>query len=383
MTAPEPPKVAAGATRTTGRPAVLLVDDIPANLVALEAFLGRLDCEIYRAPSGNEALKQLLRREYAVVLLDVQMPDMDGYEVAGYIRQHPSTREIPIIFVTAMSEARANLLRGYESGAVDFLFKPIDPVVLVSKVEVFLSLFRARQRLQDEIDAHRRTLAELEAFNYSVSHDLRSPVRHVEAYSSILLEDHGAQLDGEARAHLEKIHASAKKMASHMEGLVSLSRARRSALQRTTFDLATMAAGIVGELRQAEPRREVELVLPQALPVTASEGLVRIALENLLRNAWKFTRERPSARIEVGVARTGDEPAYFVRDDGAGFDAARATKLFQPFRRFHDESRFEGSGLGLVIVKTIVERHGGELRVESAPEEGATFTFTLPAAGEV
>jgi len=155
---------------------VLLVDDVPANLVALEALLADMDCETVRASSGNEALRQLLKREFAVMLIDVQMPEMDGYEVAHYARANPTTRELPIIFVTAAHETEEALLRGYGTGAVDVMFKPVNSYILRSKVQVFLDLYASRRRLQVEIAAHKKTLAELETFNYSISHDLRAPV---------------------------------------------------------------------------------------------------------------------------------------------------------------------------------------------------------------
>src|SRR5437868_2737872 len=155
---------------TALRPSILIVDDIEANLVALEAQLGNLGCEVIRAASGNEALRQLLKREYAVMLLDVQMPDMDGYEVARYARDNPATREVPIIFLTAMNSSEDNILRGYGTGAVDFLLKPINPRVLRGKVQVFLDLYLGRLRLTEEVEAHKKTLAELEVANAALRH---------------------------------------------------------------------------------------------------------------------------------------------------------------------------------------------------------------------
>jgi CheY-like chemotaxis protein len=171
-------------------PNVLLVDDIEANLIALEAQLGSLSCNLVRASNGNDALRELLKREFAVMLLDVQMPEMDGYEVATYARENPATSQVPIIFVTAMLETEEKVLSGYGSGAVDFLFKPVNPYILRSKVQIFLDLYTGRRKVERAVEAHEKTLKDLEAFNYSVSHDLRAPLRPLDGFSQALLEDY-------------------------------------------------------------------------------------------------------------------------------------------------------------------------------------------------
>ncbi len=360
---------------TAARPAVLLVDDVEANLVALEAQLASLDCDIVRAGSGNEALRQILRREFALILLDVQMPDMDCYEVARLVRDNPRSREVPIVFVTAMHETEENVLQGYGSGAIDYLFKPVNAYVLRSKVRVFLDLELSRRRLLDEIEAHKRTMGDLEAFNYSVSHDLRAPLRPLEGFATAILEDCGPRLDDKARDYLARIAAASLRMGELIDDLLALSRVSRTPIRRVSVDLSAVAAAVAAELRADEPARQVEIVVAPGLRVAADAGLVRIVLENLLRNAWKFSRKRVGARIEVG-ARDGG--AFFVRDDGVGFDPAFAERLFQPFQRLHRASEFEGTGIGLAIVKRIVNGHGGRAWAEATPGQGATVFFTLP-----
>jgi signal transduction histidine kinase len=362
------------------RPAVLIVDDIEANLVALEAQLDTLDCEIVRAGSGNDALRALLRRDFAVMLLDVQMPGMDGYEVARLARSNRSTRDVPIVFVTAMHETEASVLEGYGSGAIDFLFKPINPHILMGKVRVFLELHESRRKLLDEIESHKRTLADFEAFNYSVSHDLRAPLRPLEGFAAVVLAENAGVLDERARDYLGRIRAAAVRMGQLIDDLLALSKISRTAVRRKPVDVGALAAEVVGELRAAEPAREVELVVAPGLSAMADARLLRIALENLLRNAWKFTRNRPRARIEVG-ARADGERAFFVKDDGVGFDPTYAARLFQPFQRLHRATEFEGTGIGLAIVNRIVGAHGGRIWAESSPDAGASFCFTLePAA---
>jgi signal transduction histidine kinase len=359
------------------RPAILIVDDVEANLVALEAQLGTLDCDIVRATSGNDALRQLLRREFAVMLLDVQMPAMDGFEVARLARENRATRDLPIVFVTAMHETEESVLQGYGSGAIDFLFKPINARVLRSKVRVFLDLYLGRRQLVREIDAHKRTLGQLEAYNYSISHDLRAPLRPLEGFCRALLDDHADRLDDGAKDLLRRIQAAARRMNALIEDLLQLSKISQAPIRRSAVDLGRLAREVVDELRANEPARDVELAVADGLEVKGDPGLLRIALENLLRNAWKFTRQRPRARLAVGVRREAGGPVYFVEDDGVGFDATYAQRMFQPFQRFHDAAQFEGTGIGLAIVSRIVDGHGGRIWAESEVGRGARFCFTL------
>jgi two-component system sensor histidine kinase/response regulator len=363
------------------RPAILIVDDVDANLLALEAQLASLDCDIVCARSGNGALRELLRREFAVMLLDVQMPEMDGYEVARLARQNRATRDMPIVFVTAMHETEESVLQGYGSGAIDFLFKPINAEVLLSKVKVFLELHVGRRRLLAEIEAHKRTLGELEAFNYSVSHDLRAPLRPLDGFANVLIEDYGSALDDKGRDYLRRIRAAASRMGELIDDLLELSRVSRAPVRRQVVDLAELARLVIDDLRAADPARDVELVSPPRLDANGDARLLRIVLENLLRNAWKFTRQRPKARIELGSQRHGaGEVAYFVADDGVGFDPEFAGRLFQPFQRLHGAKEFEGTGIGLAIVSRIVSGHGGRIWADSSVGNGACFSFTLAAA---
>src|SRR5579863_2602827 len=231
------------------QPKVLLVDDVEANLVALEGILGRMPCQLVRANSGNEALRLLLKHEFAVMLLDVQMPEMNGYEVAQHARDNPDTREVPVIFVTATHETKESVLRGYDAGAFDLLFKPIDPYVLRSKVQVFLDLYLGRRRLRTEIEAHQRTLAEVEAFNYSVSHDLRAPLRPLDGFSKVLLEDYADKLDDRGRDYLTRIRAAAGRMGQLIDDLLELSRVSRADLRRRPLDISALVNTIVEEIR--------------------------------------------------------------------------------------------------------------------------------------
>jgi signal transduction histidine kinase len=361
----------------TERPKVLIVDDVEANLIAVEAVLTRLDCEPIRASSGNDALRHLLKNDFAVVLLDVQMPDMDGFEVARLARQNPSSRNVPIIFVTAMHETDENLFLGYESGAVDVLFKPVNAHILASKVQVFLELHRSRRKLAAEIEAHERTLLDLDAFNYSVSHDLRAPLRPIKGFIEIVLERNSATLDDEARSLLIRVGAAAERMNGLIDDLLRLSTIGRAQLSPSSVDLTKVVNDVFDDIRRNDPGRIVEVVVEPGMTIRGDGPLLRIALENLLRNAWKFTSKTDAARIEVR-SQAGRDGTYFVRDNGAGFDSAYKAKLFKAFQRLHRSTDFEGTGIGLAIVQRVIQRHGGRVWADGEPDRGATFFFTLP-----
>ena len=226
------------------------------------------------------------------------------------------------------------------------------------------------------------TTSEMEAFTYSVSHDLRAPLRAMTGFGQALFEDCGGALDEQCRGYVGRICAAADRMSGLIDDLLMLSRISRSELHPAPVDLADLARTILKELREAEPDRRVETVVPESVPVMADRGLARIVMDNLLRNAWKFTGKKPSARIEFGAARAGKMWECFVRDDGAGFDMEYSGKLFGPFQRLHRADEFPGSGIGLVTVQRIVRRHGGRIWADGAVDAGATFAFTMPAPEE-
>jgi PAS domain S-box-containing protein len=248
---------------------------------------------------------------------------------------------------------------------------------------------RLNSELEHRVEIRTRELAaeraklqaankELEAFSYSVSHDLRAPLRSIDGFSRILLEDYGDKLDKEGREDLETVRAASQRMALLIDDMLLLSRITRSEMRRDRVDLSAIAAEVVQELQRAEPERRVEVGIQPHLAANADGRLVRIVLENLLGNAWKFTGREPEARIEVGRARVPDGPAFFVRDNGVGFDMAYVHKLFGAFQRLHTTAEFPGTGVGLATVQRVVHRHGGRVWAEGRPGRGAAFYFTLP-----
>lgn len=217
---------------------------------------------------------------------------------------------------------------------------------------------------------------ELESLTYTVAHDLRAPLRAIDGFARALSEDCGERLDDDGRRYLQHVLDAAQRMSGMLEGLLGLARIHRAELHPTPVAFSRITHELVERLRAAEPSRAVEVVVPDDLTAECDASLFRIALEALLQNAWKFTRGRAPARIEIGVQST-TPTVYFVRDNGVGFDTRYADKLFGPFQRLHSEREFEGVGVGLAAAQRVIRRHGGRIWADAAPDRGATFYFTL------
>lgn len=244
-----------------------------------------------------------------------------------------------------------------------------------------------RRKAEDELRQRTAQLEvankELESFSYSVSHDLRTPLRSIEGFSQALLEDYAGTLDDTARDYLNRIQNSSQAMAQLIDDILKLARITRSEMRFDRVNLAEMAAAITADMRNGEPDREVEVTIERGLKAKGDANLLRVALENLIQNAWKFTRKNPRPRIQIGVTEREGRKAFFVKDNGAGFDMAYVGKLFGPFQRLHRADEFSGTGIGLAIVQRIILRHGGEVWAEGEVGKGATFYFTLPEADSV
>src|SRR5690348_6556652 len=367
---------------------ILIVDDDATKRFALRTILAPLDETIIEASSGADALRQLLRSEFAVVLLDVRMPIMDGFETAQLIRQRPRSELTPLIFVTALDQAETDMGRGYNLGAVDFVFAPVVPAILRAKVTVFVELYRAQQELrryrtQLETLVEERTIAltainrELEAFSYSVSHDLRAPLVSFDGISQTLLEGYGDKLDERATDYLKRMREASQRMTSVFDGLQMLFRLTSGEMRREEVDITAMSNQIVVEMRAASPGSDVEVEVAPGILASADKRLVRILLTNLINNAWKFSALKSSPQIKIGREMVDGEARIFVRDNGVGFDMIDSHRLFGAFQRLHSQSEFPGAGIGLATARRIVNRHGGRIWAEGAVGEGATFYFVL------
>jgi two-component system, sensor histidine kinase and response regulator len=381
---------------------VLLVDDIDANLLALELLLRRPKLEIHKARSGSEALELLLQHEYALAILDVQMPGMDGFELAEVMQGSERTQHVPIIFLTAGGLDEQRKYRGYGAGAVDFLFKPLNPQILEYKADVFFTLYEKRQevvRQKEELEAaaaENRQLLEsiremnegleqrvqertnqlleaneqLQGFTYSVAHDFRQHLRGINVNASIMLKEMDCEL-GEYRPHVERIVQVCNRMAKMADDMLTYARVRTEALNVGDVDLSEMAHEIGETWRRLYPQTEVRV--QEGMRVQADKTLLRVVLECLIDNAFKYSHKVPSPLVEVGQ----DSAGVFVRDNGLGFEMTYGEKIFEPFERLHADGSYEGTGIGLANVKRIIDRHGGRVWAESEPGAGATFRFCL------
>jgi signal transduction histidine kinase len=284
--------------------------------------------------------------------------------------------------LTLRLEASARLFKNTRAVLV-FTFA-LALILFAAHYQLISVELKARKEAEEALRIQNRELVsankELDAFSYSVSHDLRGPLRAVAGFAEILLEELNNKLHPQAQTYLHEIRRAAATMAKMIEDLLSLARVTRAQLVRQQVNLGELAKEIASGLQQSEPERDVKFVTSSDIIVEGDPGLLRIAMENLLRNSWKFTSKRGHANIEVGTQANGTEIAYFVRDNGAGFDMRQANRLFTPFQRLHLADDFPGTGIGLATVERVIRRHGGTIWAESVPDKGATFYFDLKTA---
>ena len=277
--------------------------------------------------------------------------------------------------------ARAAGASGDEIGALVTAFNEMLEEIQLQEAELRTAHDRLEQRVAERTAQLETSNRELEAFSYSVSHDLRAPLRSIEGFSRALLEDCADRLDEAGKDSLNRVIASTVRMGQLIDGLLNLSRVTRAEIRGRSVDLSSLAGEIVEELRQGEDGRRVQCDVAGGAVVEGDPALLRAVLQNLIGNAWKFTRKRDEARIEFGVAKESGERAFFVRDNGAGFDMTYSDKLFGAFQRLHGQNEFPGIGIGLATVQRIVNRHGGRTWATGAPDQGATIYFTLGNGG--
>ncbi|WP_225783997.1 hybrid sensor histidine kinase/response regulator [Xenophilus sp. Marseille-Q4582] len=378
---------------------LLLVDDLKENLVALDALVRGPQRSVFQAASGEAALALMLEHDFALALVDVQMPGMNGFELAELMRGTERTRQIPIIFVSAAGREMNYAFKGYESGAVDFLQKPLDPHVVRSKVSIFVELYASRRALMREVERQRALVDDLQAarleleravrmrddFMSMVSHELRTPL------NTLLLETQlrklhlargvaGAFTPEKLRDMNERDQRQIQSMVRLIDDMLDVTRLRngRLSMKPHPCDLAALAARVVDGLAQQAEAAGVELRLraPAAVPGVWDEFRLEQVLTNLLTNALRYGGGQP---VDIEVAERGGQACLQVRDRGQGIAPEDQARIFEQFERAESgRQHVAGLGLGLFITREIVQAHGGQIRVHSQPGEGATFVVTLP-----
>jgi signal transduction histidine kinase len=393
--------VDASAASMLGVKTVLAVHHSGLYVQELTAALEGEGFTVVSTQSGREALDWVETNTVDCILLGTDLVDLPGCEVCRILKGRPASRQVPLLLLTATGKAE-DTIAGFDAGADDCVPSGVGVASIRTRVRVQLrrkqfeeqdrvireqllhkELQAAQARAAQEIAEARAAMVgelerknrELEAFAHSVSHDLRSPLRTIHGFTQALLEDFEGELPSGARDHAVRVMAGALRMHKLIDALLEMSRTSRANLKREPFDLSRLALSVAAEL---DDERRVECVVEEGIKATGDPALIRVVLDNLLRNAWKFTNKNAAARIEVGVSMEDRGPVYFVRDNGVGFDSSQAHRLFQAFERLHPVTDFPGSGIGLATVRRIIDRHGGQVWAESTPGAGATFFFTLP-----
>jgi light-regulated signal transduction histidine kinase (bacteriophytochrome) len=409
---------------------ILIAEDSPTQAQQLQYLLEQQGYTVDVAANGRQALEMAPKFKPTLIISDVVMPEMDGYQLCQKIKADPGLHDIPVILVTTMSDPQ-DVIRGLECGADNFFLKPYDEQYLISRVKYVLVNREMRQveqagmgveiyfhgqrhfitadrlqilnllmstyeaaiqrnkelnRSQEELRSLNAKLdsanKELESFSYSVSHDLRAPLRHIDGYLGLLEKHAKDSLDDKSKGFLKVISESARQMGRLIDDLLAFSHMSRAEMMQREVDMGRLVQETIRALQPETQGREIHWNVAELPAVPADPAMMRQVLINLLANAVKYTRTREIAEIEVGVQHTESEIIFFVRDNGVGFDMQYVDKLFGVFQRLHRAEDFEGTGIGLANVRRIISRHNGRTWAEARLDEGAIFYFSLPQSQE-
>ena len=412
---------------------LLLVDDREDNLFSIETILLRDGYTIRKANSGRAALKALLKeQDFTLILMDVQMPELNGFETATLIYEREKLRHIPIIFITAHDHSEENLFRGYQSGGVDYIYKPVNPELLRAKVSVFVELYKkthqlmaqeqrlksVNQNLQSEIKERtlseqkvnllnqqlmenilqlKATNEELDRFAYVASHDLQEPLRKIMIFGDRLANKYNELLGDDAKEYLERMRKASERMQLLINNILDFSKFSAASQSFEQTDLNRLVEEVLSDL-EIEIERKKAVIKVEGLPsLCVIPGQFRQLIQNLLSNSLKFSKKDVAPEINlfaetvkgeelagaVGINPNEKYCRIYVEDNGIGFDEEYAEKIFVIFQRLHSNHLFEGTGIGLSICKKIVEKHNGLISATSVPEKGSVFTIILPFAQPV
>ncbi len=377
---------------------ILIIDDKSSNIYAIETLLEKPDRVFRSATNGKEGLKIALNEPVDLIILDVQMPEMDGFEVAQVLQSHKRTKEIPIIFASAEKKEKHSIMKGFEEGAVDYLSKPLDPELTRAKVAVLLKIQSQRKELQaknlslERADLQIKLLNEdlrknvaqleivnkdLEAFSYNVSHDLRAPLRAIMGYSGALMEDYGHTFDGNAKRTLDIVIQNAHRMNALIDDLLAFSKLGRQEVKKSEVHTQLLVENVISDISK-NVEHKVSFKIESLPSAHADFALLNHVWTNLISNAIKYSSKKDEPVVSIGSKKTEGEVIFFIQDNGAGFNMEYADKLFKVFQRLHSTAEFEGTGVGLALVNRIIEKHNGKIWAEGSINQGATFYFSLP-----
>ena len=401
---------------TVPRPEIklLIVDDRDDNLLSIETILDRDGYTIRKANSGRAALKILLKEhDFTLILMDVQMPDMNGFETASLIYEREKLRHIPIVFITAHNQGEDRMFEGYKMGGVDFIYKPINPELLRYKVSVFVELYQkthqllnherkllaANRKLETEVEERKlkeekirllneqllenniqlkNTIEELDRFAYVASHDLQEPLRKILVFSDKLQTKYKDTLDSEVGQSLEKIAKASARMQSLINDLLKFSRQAIVDEDFVVIPLNQLLGEVIGDLEIEIEKSSAQIDLGILPEIWGVPSQVRQLFQNLLSNALKFRKTNERLVIRIYNESLGNSNRIIVQDNGIGFDTKYAEEIFMVFKRLHSYHEFEGNGVGLSICKKIIDRHNGSIKAESKIAEGSKFIIELP-----
>lgn len=405
-------------------PKILLVDDREDNLLSIETILEPDGYRFVRANSGREALKILLKEyDFAMILMDVKMPNLNGFETASMIYEREKLRHIPIIFITANSYGEENIFKGYRAGAVDYIYKPINPDLLRAKVSVFIDLYRKNRQLiaqeqkliavnksleleirerkasEERIKELNRQLLEnianlesankdLDRFVFMASHDLQEPLRKMRIFSDRLFIKYSEVLDADGRNYVARIHNASRRMQALINDILAFSRISAEKASFANSDLNEIVNATILEMQELVQEKRASFTIEKLPELHVSSRLIKQLFYNLINNALKYARQDCTPEVKIYSEVTSElkgtkkEPTkycrIYIQDNGIGFDQKYAEEIFGMFRRLHVNGQFEGTGIGLAFCKKIVEQHGGYISAKSKIDEGSTFIVSLP-----
>ncbi|MEX2231554.1 MAG: response regulator [Cyclobacteriaceae bacterium] len=407
-------------------PKILLVDDREDNLMAIETIFEPDDYRFVKANSGRQALKILLREfDFALILMDVKMPNLNGFETASLIYERERLKHIPIIFITANNFGDENLYRGYQAGAIDYIYKPIKPEVLRAKVSVLIDLYRKNRQLiaqeqrlvainkslemeikerkssEEKVKQLNRQLLEniasleqankdLDRFAFMASHDLQEPLRKIRMFSDRLAMKYNQMMDEDGRTNILRIHKAAERMQNLITDILTFSKISVDTPSFVHCDMNVLINEVLVDLDEEVKSKNGKVQIDNLPTLSVNPSLIKPLFHNLIGNALKYSKKDTNPVVKItseisaqlnGKASLGVSPKYcriFIQDNGIGFDQKYAEEIFGMFKRLHHNSEFQGTGIGLALCKKIVEQHKGYISARSKINEGSTFIISLP-----